>query len=92
MLLAMSCRPDLILMDINLEAGGDGVLAAAEISRYVDTPIVFLTAYADSDILRRAEQVAPYGYLVKPVQQRELNATVQMALARYRASIEGLRA
>lgn len=91
-LLAMSCRPDLILMDINLEAGGDGVLAAAEISRYVDTPIVFLTAYADSDILRRAEQVAPYGYLVKPVQQRELNATVQMALARYRASIEGLRA
>lgn len=91
-LLAMSCRPDLILMDINLEVGGDGVLAAAEIARYLDTPIVFLTAYADSDILRRAEQVAPYGYLVKPVQQRELNATVQMALARYRASIDGLRA
>ncbi|MCV2351812.1 EAL domain-containing protein [Paucibacter sp. Y2R2-4] len=84
--LTMSYRPDLILMDINLGKGGDGILAAQEIARFADVPIVFLTAYADSDILRRAEQVAPYGYLVKPVRQRELNATVQMALARVRAS------
>ncbi|MFZ2989986.1 two-component system response regulator [Ideonella sp.] len=84
--LTMSYRPDLILMDINLGKGGDGILAAQEIARFADVPVVFLTAYADSDILRRAEQVAPYGYLVKPVRQRELNATVQMALARVRAS------
>ena len=84
--LTMSYRPDLILMDINLGNGGDGILAAQEIARFADVPVVFLTAYADSDILRRAEQVAPYGYLVKPVRHRELNATVQMALARVRAS------
>ncbi|MFN7154774.1 MAG: EAL domain-containing protein [Acidovorax sp.] len=86
LVLTMSYRPDLILMDINLGRGGDGILAAQEIARFADVPIVFLTAYADSDILRRAEQVAPFGYLVKPVRQRELNATVQMALARVRAT------
>lgn len=86
--LTMSYRPDLVLMDINLEGGGDGIEAAAELARFADVPVVFLTAYADNDILRRAGAVAPYGYLVKPVQQRELNATVQMALARVRASRE----
>jgi diguanylate cyclase (GGDEF)-like protein/PAS domain S-box-containing protein len=90
--LALLHRPDLVLMDINLEAGGDGISAAAEINLLFDVPVVFLTAYADNDILRRAANVAPYGYLVKPVQQRELNAVVQMALARFRASVQRLRA
>lgn len=85
-------RPDVVLMDINLGSGGDGITAAAEVSRSIDLPIVFLTAYADNDILRRAGLVAPHGYLVKPVQQRELHAVVQMALARFRASLGRMRA
>ena len=89
--LAMSERPKLVLMDINLGSGGDGIAAAAEINRCFDVPIVFLTAYADGEILRRAGHVAPYGYLVKPVQQRELNAVVQMALARFNASAARLQ-
>jgi diguanylate cyclase (GGDEF)-like protein/PAS domain S-box-containing protein len=89
---AVQHRPDLILMDINLEAGGDGIATADEINRTIDVPIVFLTAYADNDILRRAAKVAPHGYLVKPVQQRELHAVVQMAIARFRASVHRLRA
>ena len=88
---AVAQRPDLVLMDINLGPGGDGIMAAAEINRTIDVPVVFLTAYADNDILRRAANVAPYGYLVKPVQQRELHAVVQMALARFRASVERMR-
>lgn len=90
--MALEQRPDLVLMDINLEVGGDGIAAAEEINRMIDVPIVFLTAYADNEVLRRAAHVAPYGYLVKPVQQRELHAVVQMALARFRASIDRLRA
>lgn len=90
--LALEHRPDLVLMDINLESGGDGIAVAAEINGTIDVPIVFLTAYADNEILRRAANVAPYGYLVKPVQQRELHAVVQMALARFRASLHRLRA
>lgn len=88
---ALAQCPDLVLMDINLGPGGDGIAAAAEINRAIDAPVVFLTAYADNDILRRAAEVAPYGYLVKPVQQRELHAVVQMALARFRASQERMR-
>lgn len=90
--LTMSYRPDLVLMDINLGSGGDGIHAAEEIARFADVPVVFLTAYADSETLRRAGQVAPYGYLVKPVRQRELNATVQMALARIHATRGRLQA
>lgn len=90
--LTLACGPQLVLMDINLGHGGDGIAAAAEINRVIDVPVVFLTAYADNDILRRAGHVAPHGYLVKPVQQRELHAMVQMALARFRASIEHMRA
>jgi diguanylate cyclase (GGDEF)-like protein/PAS domain S-box-containing protein len=90
--LTMSCRPDLILMDIHLGNGGDGIRAAEEIARFADVPVVFLTAYADSDILHRAGQVAPHGYLVKPVRQRELNATVHMALARSQATRGRLQA
>lgn len=89
---ALAKRPDLVLMDINLGSGGDGIAAAAVINRTIDVPVVFLTAYADNDVLRRAANVAPYGYLVKPVQQRELHAVVQMALARFRASVERMRA
>ena len=85
-------RPDVVLMDINLGSGGDGIAAASEVSRTIDLPIVFLTAYADNDILRRAGCVAPHGYLVKPVRQRELHAVVQMALARFRASLGRMRA
>lgn len=84
-LLAMSYKPELILMDINLQRGGDGIEAAHEIAQFSEIPVVFLTAYAEPEILRRASAVAPYGYLVKPVQPRELNAAVQMVLARVRA-------
>jgi diguanylate cyclase (GGDEF)-like protein/PAS domain S-box-containing protein len=90
--LSLTQRPRLVLMDINLGPGGDGITAAEEIHRAMDVPIVFLTAYADDDILRRAANVEPYGYLVKPVQQRELHAVVQMGLARFRASQGRVRA
>lgn len=84
--MAMRHRPDLILMDINLGSPRDGIDAAADISRHMDTPVVFLTAYAEPEMLQRASQVAPYGYLVKPVEMRELNATARMALARHQAT------
>ncbi|MCF8206719.1 MAG: EAL domain-containing protein [Methylotenera sp.] len=90
--LGVNHRPHLVLMDINLGVGGDGISAAEDINRVIDVPVVFLTAYADDEILRRAAHAVPYGYLVKPVQQRELNAVVQMALARFRASQGRMRA
>lgn len=80
-------RPDLVLMDIHLEGGMDGIEAATEIRKRRHTPVVFLTAYAEDDTLRRALESQPFGYLVKPCEGRELHATIQMALARRQAEL-----
>jgi diguanylate cyclase (GGDEF)-like protein/PAS domain S-box-containing protein len=75
-------KPDLVLMDIHLEGRMDGIEAAMEIREKYQVPVVFLTAYAEDDTLRRALDSRPFGYLVKPCEGRELHATIQMALAR----------
>jgi len=80
--------PDLILMDIHLEGEMPGTEAAATIRSELDIPVVYLTAFAEENVLQEAEQSAPYGYLLKPFELRELNATIRMALACRRAEIE----
>ena len=74
--------PDLVLMDIHLDGDMDGIEAAATIRARHQIPVVFLTAYAEDDTLRRALDSFPFGYLIKPCEGRELHATIQMALAR----------
>ena len=85
--LAAMERPDVILMDINLGTGADGIETAAQLSRNHDIPVIFLTAYSDDATLARARSTAPYGYLLKPFSSRELHATVQMALERHRSDL-----
>ena len=75
-------KPDLVLMDIHLDGHMDGIEAAAAIRASHQIPVVFLTAYAEDDTLRRALDSRPFGYLIKPCEGRELHATIQMALAR----------
>ena len=67
---AQALHPDLILMDINLDGTMDGTAAAQAIHDSERIPVVFLTAYAEQEILDRAEASCPYGYLVKPVETR----------------------
>ncbi|AOF83626.1 diguanylate cyclase domain protein [Methyloversatilis sp. RAC08] len=74
--------PDLVLMDIHLDGALDGIDAALQIQARFRVPVVFLTAYAEDDTLKRAMECRPFGYLVKPCEARELHATIQMALAR----------
>lgn len=74
--------PDLVLMDIHLEGDMDGVEAATEIQARHQIPVIYLTAFAEDDTLRRALDSRPFGYLVKPWDVRELHASIQMALAR----------
>ena len=78
-----AAAPDLVLMDIELAGGMNGTTAAQHIRQGFDIPIVFLTAYSQADQLRRAKAAAPYGFLVKPVGERELLATLEMALHRH---------
>jgi len=75
--------PDVLLMDIRLAGGSDGIEAARRIGEQLDVPVVFVTAYADGATLARARQIAPYGYLVKPISVPELHSTLQMALHRH---------
>jgi len=80
--MAETTRPDLVLMDIHLDDGSDGISAARQIRERLSVPVVFLTAYGEPETLTRAAEAAPYGYLLKPFELRELNATVRMALVR----------
>ena len=75
-------KPDLVLMDIVLRDRMDGIEAARQIGSRFSIPVVFLTSYADDDVLPRARAASPFGYLVKPFDDRELNATIKMALDR----------
>ncbi|MBI4997652.1 MAG: EAL domain-containing protein [Rhodocyclales bacterium] len=74
--------PDLVLMDIHLEGGIDGIDAAIRIQATHKIPVIFLTAYAEDETLSRALASRPFGYLIKPCEARELHAMIQMALAR----------
>ena len=81
--LADKFRPDLVCMDIELMGRIDGIEAARRIREHNDIPIIFLTAHTDRERLTRAREAAPYSYLVKPFNDRELLATVEMAIFRH---------
>lgn len=73
-------RPDVVLMDICLRERMDGIEAAELIASRYGCPVIFLSAYADYELLERAKKAGPFGYLVKPFDNHELNATIEMAL------------
>jgi PAS domain S-box-containing protein len=81
---ALRQRPDVVLMDIRLRGGMDGVQAAEAIRARSDLPVIFLSAYDEDDLVQHAKLLEPYGYLAKPVRGRELKATVEVALYRAR--------
>ena len=80
---AAKCRPDLVLMDVNLQGEIDGITAAAEIRSRFQIPVVYLTAYADENTLRRVNATKPFGYIVKPFEEKNLHTTIQLALHRH---------
>lgn len=72
-------RPDLVIMDIMLSGELTGVETAKMIRKKFATPIIFLTAYADENTLEGAISSDPYGYLVKPVREKDIRAAVKIA-------------
>lgn len=78
--LATDMQPDLILMDIQLRGPMDGIDTATLIRDKFGIPIVYLTAFTDARTLERASTTLPFGYIIKPYQGRELDATIKMAL------------
>ncbi|WDE10087.1 EAL domain-containing protein [Thalassomonas haliotis] len=80
---AAALAPDLILMDINLNADKDGIDIAGEIHETQDIPIIFCTAYSSNDVLERAKITTPFGYILKPIDSRELEITIEIALYKH---------
>lgn len=82
----MQSEPDLVLMDIRLNGATDGVEAAARLQADSAVALIYLTAYADDEILARAKLTEPYGYLVKPFSKQALQASIEMGL--YKSDME----
>ena len=84
--LAEKTRPDVILMDIVLKGEVDGIEAADEIRRRFKIPIIYITAYSDKKTLERAKVTEPFGYIIKPFEDKELHSVIEITL--YKDKIE----
>lgn len=73
-------RPDLVFMDIKLEGEMSGIEAANCIGSLYDIPVVYITAYADENTLKRAKITTPLGYILKPYETRDLHIAVELAI------------
>jgi diguanylate cyclase (GGDEF)-like protein/PAS domain S-box-containing protein len=82
-------QPDLVLMDIVLDKNTDGVTAAKEVQARFGIPVVFLTAYSDDATWQRIKTTEPFGYLVKPVKDKDLRVSIEIALGRREAEKRG---
>lgn len=77
-------RPEIVLMDIRLEGQTDGIEAADEIRKRWDLPVIFLTAYSEDSAISRAKLAEPFGYILKPFEDRELKTTIEMAVYKHK--------
>jgi len=77
-------KPDIVLMDIKLEKDMTGIEAADEILRTYEIPSIFLTSYGDQDTLDKAALSQPYGYILKPFEDKELYAAIKMAFYKFK--------
>lgn len=77
-------HPDLALVDVKLRGGLDGIMLAERLQNNLDVAAIYVTGHTEDNILRRATQTAAYGYVLKPVDGRTLQASIEMALARRR--------
>jgi len=81
---AEQTHPDLVLMDIILKGNMDGIQTADVIHSRMDVPVIFLTACTDENTLQRAKITEPFGYLIKPFEERELHSHIEIALYKHR--------
>jgi PAS domain S-box-containing protein len=86
--IATLTRPNLVLMDIRLRGLIDGIEAARRIREKLDIPVVYCTSYSDDATIERAKQTGPFGYILKPVEPRELHTTIEMALHHHAAELD----
>jgi PAS domain S-box-containing protein len=77
-------HPDIVLMDIVLKGEMDGIEATRQIQLRFNIPVIYLTAYSDEKMLERAKITEPFGYIIKPFNERELHTNIEIALYKYK--------
>lgn len=85
---ARELKPDLILMDVVLQGRINGIDAAVIIHSTLDIPVVYLTSYADDEIIEKINATEPYGYILKPFEERELHSVIEIALHKHAKDTE----
>jgi CheY-like chemotaxis protein len=85
-------KPDLVLMDITLAGGVNGIVAAVAIRGNFHVPVVFLTAHADDQTMERAVGAGAFGYVLKPFSGAGLKAAIETALHKHQSEIKSRRA
>jgi CheY-like chemotaxis protein len=81
-------KPDLVLMDIMLGGEMNGVETADQMKSRFNIPVIYITAYADEEMLERAKITEPFGYIVKPIEDRDLHISIEMALYKHKMEME----
>lgn len=80
---AAQARPALALIDLELAGTPDGPGVADQMRKRFDVPVIYLTGAAAGDLLQRARMTAPFGYVLKPVDARQLRLNIETALCRH---------
>jgi PAS domain S-box-containing protein len=80
--------PDLVLMDIRLQGEMDGIDTAHQVRAHFHIPVIFLTAYSEDSTLERAKLAEPFGFILKPFENRELKSAIEIALYKHRSEEE----
>ena len=75
--------PDLVLMDIILEGEWDGIETARRMRRHLDVPVVYITAHSDEKTIEAAKVTEPYGYILKPIDEKELHIVVELTVFKH---------
>ena len=86
--MAGEMNPDLILMDVALPGGMDGISAARKIKEKMDAAVVFVTGFGDPENIERAKQVEPFGYLMKPFDEQEIKGIIEIVLHKRKMELE----
>lgn len=84
-------NPNLILCDINIHGELDGIDVAAYTLKHKSIPLIFITALSDQGTLDRAKKTLPYGYIVKPFTDKDLNSAIEMALYKHSIDMDRLK-
>lgn len=81
---AQEKKPDLVLTDVLLEYEMDGIEAACRIHSRLNIPVIFIASVSDKKTVEMAKEAEPYGFIIKPFEEKLLYTTIEMALYRHR--------